>query len=149
MKIQTNEKGFTLIESLIAILILIVGLFAISQVFVMAMSSNSTANRVTAAAAAGAQQLDRLKAIPYNDPRMQPGGGVVGANGVLSDVAGYFADVDMYGVGRIRVRWQIAMIDNNLRFIRVQAETIGPFRNLSRAQFTTFRACTAQLTGCP
>ncbi len=143
MRARTNERGFTLIESLIAILILIVGLLAVSQLFVVAMSSNAMANRTTAAAAAGAQQLDRLKAVPYNDTRMQPGGSVD------ADVNGYWANTDMFGAGTVHVRWQISMIDANLRYIRVRAEVIGIMPQMSRAEFTTFRSCTAQTTGCP
>jgi len=143
MSENKRENGFTLIEALIAILILVVGLLAISQVFVMAMSSNAIANRTTAAAAAAAQQLDRLKAIPYGDARMQPGGSLTG------DVANYSTITEMTGTGRVRVRWQITMVDANLRHIQVRAEVIGIMASLSRADLTTFRSCTAQIVGCP
>lgn len=139
-----DANGFTLVETLIAILILITGLVAISNLFAVAMSSTSIANRSSAATAQAVQQMEALKATPYDDTAFAPGGSVD------ADVTNYSRVADVPGVGRINVRWQITEVDNQLRLVTVRAEAmdvIGSRR--TRAEFRTFRACTAMSRGCP
>ncbi len=69
-----TEAGFTLIEALVAIVVLSFGLIAITNLLVVAASSNTVANQGTAAAAVASRELDRLKSLPFVDPRLAPGG---------------------------------------------------------------------------
>ena len=66
---RAGEQGFSLIEVLIAILILTVGLLALAQMMMIAANSNALSGRMTASAALAKEQLELLKAAPfYLDP---------------------------------------------------------------------------------
>jgi competence protein ComGC len=140
-----SEAGFTLMEALIAMLILMVGLIAITNLMLVAASSNTAANQGTAAATIASQRLEQLKAVPFNDARLNPGGSVT------SDVGGFFTSPDdmVPGVGQIHTRWEIVAVDPQVRFIRVRSEGTGALSvSRSRAEFTTLRACTVASLGC-
>lgn len=139
-----TEAGFTLVEALVAIVVLVFGLIAITNLMIVAASSNSVANQGTAAATIAAQQLELLKATPYNT--------LVAGGSVDTDDPGppvFFRDDQLPGVGVIHTRWQVvATGDPLVRFIRVRSEGTGVLsRQRSRAEFTTFRSCTA--ANCP
>ena len=149
-----GEEGFTLIEALIAIAILAIGLAGVTNLFVVASSSNSAANHATAAATEAAETMERLKAIPFL--QLVPGGSLTADLPTPStddDVtnARYNRVRDIDGVGRIRSRWTIVQPGAggpDIYFITVRAESLSPMMmQRTRADLTTFRACT---TGnCP
>lgn len=138
---ERGQAGFTLMEALIAMMILIFGIIAVANLMIVAASSNTVANQSTAAATSASQQLERLKATPYNT--LATGGGVD------SDVSGFNRDDDFPGVGRIHTRWEVvATGDPLVRFVRVRSEGTGALSvRRSRAEFTTFRTCTSAV--CP
>jgi len=151
-----GEAGFTLVEALCAIVILAFGLMAVANLMVVAATSNSVANQGTAATTLATQQMERLKNIPFTDENtnvlnanLQPGGDLE------TDQPGYFIDpanpvpgepqIDVQGVGRMRVRWQISAVDARTLFIVVRSEGTGALSGArSRAEFTVFRTCTDQ-----
>lgn len=142
---RAHERGFTLIEALIAMVILAFGMIAVSNLLIVAASSNTVANQSTAATTTATEALERLKAQPF---------GLLAAGGDLdNDVAGYFRLDTVPGVGVIHTRWQISSVtpnDNQTLFIRVRSEGTGALsRARSAAEFTTFRSCTAVGSGCP
>ena len=66
---REGEGGFSLIEVLIAILILTIGLLSLAQMMLIATNSNALSGRMTASAALAKEQLELLKAAPfYMDP---------------------------------------------------------------------------------
>ena len=143
---QTAQAGFTLVEVLVAIVVLVFGLVAVTNLMIVAGSSNAVANATNATTTAARQQLDVMKATPYT--ALTVGGSLT------ADTAGYFSNPDLVvpGVGTIHTRWVVTAIagDNQLRYIQVQSEATGVLiRSRSRVVFTTFRACTAQPLGCP
>jgi prepilin-type N-terminal cleavage/methylation domain-containing protein len=141
---RRSEAGFTLVESLIAILVLVVGIAAIANLMAIAMSSNSVANMSTASATVASQQLEVLKATQFTT--LAPGGSVT------ADVAGYYITPDTLvpGVGTIHTRWSIVSVNKDVMFITVNSQAtgvLGPAR--TQSQFTTFRSCTDPSVGCP
>jgi Tfp pilus assembly protein PilV len=135
---RPRERGFTLIEALIAVVILIFGLVAVAQLLAVASASNSTANRSSAAAAAASQEMERLQTIPFAS--LTTGGSVDNITAATGACGGAFVDRDIAGVGRVRTCRRIdAAVGTNVVFIRVASQVLGPFSNLSRAEFTTFR----------
>jgi type II secretory pathway pseudopilin PulG len=144
MKNRSSEAGFTLVEALVAIVILVFGLIAVTNLLVVAASSNSVANQATAATTVAAQRLELLKAQPFTS--LAVGGDLD------SDVASFNQDDDVSGVGRIHTRWTVVSIagDAQVYFVAVRSEGTGALSvRRSRAEFTTFRSCTNVALGCP
>ena len=131
-------------------MILAFGLIAITNLLLVASTSNTTANMSTGATTLAAEQLEVLKAIPFASSAVPPALPVVNpllaAGGDLdADQAGFFTDppADIPGVGRILVRWKIVDIDGQTKFISVRAESTALLIGArSRAEFTVFRSCT-------
>ena len=67
------EKGFTLIETMIAMAILAIGLLAVASMQITAFQGNRAARLQTEAVALAAQQLEELGALPYDDARLASG----------------------------------------------------------------------------
>jgi len=141
---ERSEAGFTLMEALIAMMILIFGLIAVANLMIVAASSNTVANQATGAATVAAQRLEQLKAQPFTS--------LVAGGDVDSDVTNFNQNDDLPGVGRIHTRWAVVGIsgDAQVYFIRVRSEGTGALSvGRSRAEFTTFRSCTNVALGCP
>ena len=141
---RTSEAGFTLIEALVAMVVLAVGITAVANLMLVGASSNSVGNAATASSALASRELERLKAIEFN---ILPVGG-----DLESDVVGFFRDDDLPGVGRIHTRWTVEAIAGaaNIRFITVRSQGTGAMTGArSRAQFTVFRSCSSTTIGCP
>ncbi len=151
-----REAGFTLIEALISIVILVFGLIAITNLFVVATASNQIGNLTTAAAVRSSETLEKLKAIPFTS--LVPGGSLTSDSGtantgsevLVGGVLTYHCQENVTGVGLVRSRWVIKDVDPaaDVYYITVRSEVDGPFgRQLSRAEYSTFRTCTSR--GCP
>lgn len=79
------QHGFSLVEALVAMVILSFGLIAITNLFVVSAASNSIANHTTATAATATEVMERLKAIDYlNLVGPAPGFLVIGGGGNLA-----------------------------------------------------------------
>lgn len=65
MKIRNNEKGFTLIEALVAMVILTIGIMTMYTMQISSIQGNSTASQITTAATSGANQIENIFAMDY------------------------------------------------------------------------------------
>lgn len=128
------QAGFTLVEALIAMVILSFGLIAVTNLMLVATTSNTVANQSTAAASIASQRMEQLKALSFTDAGMTAGGNVT------TDTTGFFDDVQVPGVGTVHTRWQVTDVDPTTKFIVVRSEGTGVLAGpRSRAEFTTFR----------
>lgn len=161
-----GQEGFTLIEALIAIVILMVGLVAVTNLLLVAATSNQIGNLTTAASAEASETLERLKTLDYLTV-LAAGGASQGsltadvgpANttpSVTPDIrVGAALTYHMYRsiptLGIIRTRWTIQLNNSGptqTAFIMVESQALQQLgADLSKAQFSTWRACTSQ--GCP
>lgn len=158
-----REAGFTLVEALVAIVILVFGLMAVTNLMLVAASSNTVANQGTAATTSASQALDFLKTIPFLNLPPTGGSFVVPATSTTNcatltpttivTVFDCFDDVP--GVGRVVTQWTIASPEPRVRFIRVRSEGTGALAGArSRSEFTLIRTCTDRTAttppnGCP
>jgi len=171
---RRGEAGFTLVETLVAIVVLIFGLMAVTNLLLVAASANSVANQSSAATTSAMQVMDTLRSSPYLDLcGLAAGGNTAGtclpAQGNLAadttipspdcqalpvPITGAFnCDDHIPGVGTIKTRWTITAAAGTGRLleITVQSEGMGVLAAArSRATFTTYRACTQSSPGsCP
>ena len=155
------ETGFTLVEALVAIVVLTFGLMAVTNLMLVAASSNSVANQGTAAVTSATRAMDMLKANTYDVLDDTPGGTpFVADHAAKACDAADLVVTDWHcadavpGVGTVHTHWDVtATADPRLLHLRVRAEGTGALSGArSRAEFTSFRACTNSdpVTGrCP
>jgi hypothetical protein len=99
-----DQAGFTLIEAVVAALILLVSVAFIAQMYVTAMQQNQTSRRYSHATAIAQSKLEELNAVPIaqlqygGDLGTTDGGGRRGAEGYVEYLA-----VDNYDSDRIGV----------------------------------------------
>jgi type II secretory pathway pseudopilin PulG len=147
---RPSEDGFTLVEALTAIVVLVFGLMAITNLMLVAASSNAVANQSTAATNSASRVLDMIKSTDYT--ALSAGGDLDAAVDSSAPTCAaatpnsYRCRDDIPGVGRIITRWVVTGT-GSLRHIRIRSEGTGPLSaGRSRAEFTTFRSCT--LSAC-
>ena len=80
MKIQTpkhkstnGERGFTLIETTIASLVMLVGALACSSLFVFSVQNNIGGSERALAMAVAQQQLEQIRSVKYTDSTLNSG----------------------------------------------------------------------------
>ena len=60
------QAGFSLIEVLIAIVVLVFGIISVANLMVVAAANNMSANQNSAAVSAAVQEMELLKTMPFN-----------------------------------------------------------------------------------
>ncbi len=153
---RTNDKrGFSLIEVMIAIIILMVGLLSLAQMMVLSTKANALSGRMTSCSALAKERLERLKAAPfYTAPQTRTRNPFLIAGGDLNaTVANYVQFYDQDGLpstvanALFEVRWQIEDVASPLplEMVRIRMRCLpaaGPgdqFAIIGVARFTTFR----------
>ncbi len=116
IRIANEQKGFTILEVLIAISILTVGLLAVATMQVSAIRGNSLSSNVTGALALAEDKMEYLLGINYNDASLQDT--IPANNANLSTIASGSVDhedpnIDETGAvgGRYRRVWNISNND--------------------------------------
>jgi len=153
---RNPEAGFTLVEALTAMVILAFGLMGVTNLLLVAASSNTVANQTTAATTSAAEVMDLIRGAAFET---LVGGGdhtdtnPAGAGDCLVATANSYRCVQTIpGVGGVYTRWDITAVPGTARmfFIQVRSEGTGALTAArSRAEFTTFRSCTNSTAGCP
>lgn len=139
------EAGFTIVEVLIAIVVLVFGLIAVTNLFIVAGSSNTVANQATAATDVAAGIVEGFKNQSWNT--LTPV--------TMAAVGSPQRTDNIVGVGTINSYWSITDVNDvgstvRVKFIRVRSEGASRLsRGRSRAELTTYRTCTTPALGCP
>ena len=72
-KLIKNQKGFTLVELLVSIVILAVGIIGIVTLFPQSYTHVGNAGRLSVMNHLGQRKLDMLKTLSYSDPNLDDG----------------------------------------------------------------------------
>jgi len=112
MRKRSKEEGFTLLEVIVAISILTIGILAVASMQISSIRGNSFAGGVTEGTTWAGDQVERLVALPYDDPLLQDTDGDAAAG--LSDTGfdndpDTQADADQQAIeGRYIIYWNVA-----------------------------------------
>jgi type IV pilus assembly protein PilV len=114
---KKSQKGFSLIEVLIAMTILVIGILAVGGMQTTAVKNNAISRRITEASALAASQLEFLTTLPYNDPLLNDRNGD-GTTGL--DKTDAQADFNLTQ-GQYSISWNVALDSpiSNTKNIRV------------------------------
>ena len=82
-RLQQRAGGFTLIEVMIALVVMAVGMLGIAKLFVVALQSSSSAGSGTAAVSLAADLVDRIRANRTATTNYQAAGPIAAAPGTV------------------------------------------------------------------
>jgi prepilin-type N-terminal cleavage/methylation domain-containing protein len=86
---QRREEGFTLIEVLIALLVLMVGMAGILSLQLTAMKATGFSRHATEASSLAEDKVEDLRTVPLTSPRFATGSDQVDARGVVDNTGLY------------------------------------------------------------
>jgi prepilin-type N-terminal cleavage/methylation domain-containing protein len=67
---RTTRQGFTIIEVLISMVVLVIALFSLSSLQTFSIGSNTAAQRMTIAAILAQDKIEELKTSAWDDPQL-------------------------------------------------------------------------------
>jgi type IV pilus modification protein PilV len=118
-----NEKGFTLLEVIVAISVLTIGLLAVASMQVSAIRGNASAYGMTEATSWATDQLEKLMVLPYEHASLQDTDGDGSAG--LEDATEASDDNPNPSptYGKYKVYWNVAVNDtaNDTKTVNVIA----------------------------
>ncbi len=129
-----TQRGFGLVELLIAMVVLTVGLLAVAVLIMYGIRIQTFARDATLASGAAKQRLEILRNMPRTDAMRQNGGSLV------ANVAPFFAPVDLdpnqAGIDTpFVVRWMVAAGPAGTQDVTVVVVSTSPARQLPPLQF--------------
>lgn len=95
MQKTTQQDGFTLIETLIAIAILTIGIFSLYSMQIAAINGNGHANQLTSSANWASDRIERILGADYTNSLLADadGDGVAGLNDTVNAAGVVTADI--------------------------------------------------------
>ena len=112
MRKRIKEEGFTLLEVIVAIAILTFGILAVASMQISSIRGNSFAGGVTEGTTWAGDQVERLMALPWDDPLLQDtdGDAAAGLNDTgFDDDPDTQNDADQQAIeGRYTINWNVA-----------------------------------------
>jgi Tfp pilus assembly protein PilV len=143
---RRHEAGFTLVEAMIATLVLMFGLTAIFNLMIVATSQNALGSRATAATALAGKQMEVLRSTAFTALTDSPSG----VDTVEIGTSGFEEWTTVTGVGTFHTTWKVQTLSSpNFKSIVVRSEPNGFRGRWARAEFTTVRTCTTgTASGC-
>lgn len=119
-----NNKGFTLIEVLIGLIILAIGLLALGTLQITSTRGNYFSSNLMQATYIAQDRLEFLKNLPFNSPRIQDGSSDSGTTPTSGVVFNWSYRVVANGGIRtinLTVTWNDG-VDHNLSFSTIRSQ---------------------------
>lgn len=89
---RPSEGGFTLVEIMVAIVVLSIGLFIVASMQISAVDTNASAGRMTESVNLAQEMIEELMILEYNesstDPDLMDDGTMVGGSESFTDLNG-------------------------------------------------------------
>jgi prepilin-type N-terminal cleavage/methylation domain-containing protein len=141
-----GEHGFSLIEVIIAIVVITFGLVSVVGISAYVSRTNSISGTLSVLATAAQDQVDRLRTVKWSKSFTDPALAVSTATGIggslTSDVTNYFATRTGTPAGVLKVRWQVRQgATADLRWVTINVVQINAPPQL-RDGFTVTTAIT-------
>ena len=156
-----SQSGFSMIEMMIAVVVILVGLVSIVGISVYVARANYTSNTLNVLASAAQDQVDRLRTAVWNtsteDPSLSEGGSLEIATPTPSsptstmsasstsqsptEIYAYAIDPDSphsasvanTPAGDLRISWQVRQgATPDLRYVTIRVAQANPSRGLER-----------------
>jgi type IV pilus assembly protein PilV len=70
---RCHERGFSLIEVMISLVVLAIGLLALAELQIFSIKGGSASNHVTQATILAQNRIEELRRLPYNDSLLTHG----------------------------------------------------------------------------
>jgi type IV pilus assembly protein PilV len=105
---QNNQRGFTLLEVVGAIMVFAFGILAVTRLQIGSVQSNNYSNDLTAATNLAQDTLEGLMILPYLSPNLNDtnGDGVAGLNSETAATADYF-QTQLYQQRQYSLSWNV------------------------------------------
>lgn len=108
MNDKNGQQGFTLIEVLIAMTLLVIGILAVASMQIASLGGNSHAIRVTEATTWAGDEIETIMSLPYSDAALidDNNNGIAGLD--HTDTAGSLADGGPIVQDGYTIFWNVA-----------------------------------------
>lgn len=116
-----NEEGFTIIEVVVASLVMTVALLFLASLFTLSITQNRLNDHFSSTSALAKQKIEELLAIENNDVRLQVGGGLT--EGTKRDA--YWDRIYVDSAGTITTTIPDGQAPNYARYWLIEADPGG------------------------
>jgi prepilin-type N-terminal cleavage/methylation domain-containing protein len=121
---KTDERGFSLIEVMIALAIFSIGILGVASMQILSVNYNSHARRTTEGTSWGVERMERLMTLPYADDNLDPATNPhTDARGIYNITWNVTDNVDNKAIN-MTVSWTVRGVTKNILFNYVKPQDI-------------------------
>ena len=133
-----NQKGFTLLELLVAVSFLAISLLAVAGLQTTAIQSNSIANRLSAATSIAQQVMEDLSARPIDDPLLNSTNSNINYNFNANPLTTPVFSITVPGAGTYSATYSTAVNNPTTGVTKIDIIVTGDAATGRRVALTTF-----------